>query len=68
MRIQNFLPVVVIDTTPPPWCHLGTFPLDSLPFYDQVARQAMKLNIASCQFSYPFHFGAHRIFGPGSSP
>ena len=60
--------MATVDTTPPPWCHLGTLPLDSLPLDDQAAGQALKLNTASCQFSYPFHFEAHRIFGPRSSP
>ena len=60
--------MVVVDTAPPPWCHLGTLPLNSLPLDDQAVGQALKLNTASCQFSYPFHFEAHRIFGPGSSP
>ena len=38
------------------------------PLDDQAAGDALKLNTASCQFSYPFHFEAHRSFGPGSSP
>ena len=68
MRIQNFLPVAAEDTAPPPWCHLGPFPLDSLPLDDEAAGQALKLNIASCQFYYSFQFEAHRISGLGSSP
>ena len=68
LRNQNFLPVAAIDTAPPPWFHLGTFPIDSLPLDDQAAGQDLKLNNASCQFSYPFHFEAHRIFSPRSSP
>ena len=60
--------MAAVDTDPPPWCYLGTLPLDSLPFDDQAAGQALKLNTTSCQFSYPFHFEAHRIFGPGRSP
>ena len=55
--------MAAVDTAPPPWCSLGTLPID-----DQAAGQALKLNTASCQFSYPFHFEAHRSFGPGSSP
>ena len=71
LRIQNFLPgllVATVDMAPPPWCRLGTLPLYSLPLDDQAAGQALKLNTASYQFSYQFHFEAHRIFGPGSSP
>ena len=59
-RIQNFLPsllVATVDTTPPPWCHFGTLPLDSLPLDDQATGQALKLNTVSCQFSYPFQLG-----------
>ena len=60
--------MAVVDMAPPPWCRLGPLPLDSLPLDDQATGQALKLNIASCQFSYPFHFEAHRIFGPWTSP
>ena len=60
--------MAVVDTAPPPWCHLGTIPLDSFPLDDQAAGQALKLNTASCKFFYPFHFEAHLIFSPRSSP
>ena len=67
--------IVVIDTVPLPWCHLGTLPLD-----EHVADwQALKLSTAGCQIadqfhfigcqiSDPFHFEAHLIFGSESSP
>ena len=45
-----------------------TLPPDSPPFVEHVARQALKLMSASCQFYDQFHFEAHLIFGPRSSP
>ena len=45
-----------------------TLPLDSPPLYEPVARQALKLMFASCQFYDQFHFEAHLISGLGSSP
>ena len=61
---HQYLRVPIIgaaDTTPPPWCHLGTLPLDSLPLDDQDAGQALKLNTASCQVYAPFHFEVHQF-------
>ena len=55
--------IVAADTAPPPWCHLGTLPLD-----DHAARQALKLNTASCQIYAPFHFEVHQFFCSESSP
>ena len=40
--------IVAADTAPPPWCHLGTLSLDSLPLDDHAIGQALKLNTASC--------------------
>ena len=39
LRIQNFLPgllMAAVDTAPPPCCHLGTLPLDSLSLAEQA--------------------------------
>ena len=71
--------IVVVNTAPPPWCHLGTLPLDSLPLDEHVDCQALKLisvgyqisdqfHFVGCQIFDPFHFEVHLIFGPGSSP
>ena len=71
--------IVVVDTAPPPWCHLDTLHLDSLPLDEHVDWQALKLifagcqisyqfNFAGCQFFYQFHFKAHLLFGSASSP
>ena len=68
-----------VDTAPPPWCHLGTLPLDSLPLDEHVDWQALKListgcqifdqfHFAGCQIFYQFHFEAHLLFGSKSSP
>ena len=57
--------MAIVDTAPPPWCHLGTLLLESLPPFDQVAGHALKLNIASCQIADPFHFETHLIFVQG---
>ena len=81
-RIQNFLLgllIAAVDTAPPPWCHLGTLPLDFLPLDEHVAGQALKLisvgcqiydqfHFAGCQIFDQLHFEAHLIFGPKSSP
>ena len=53
--------IVAADTAPPPWCHLGTLPLDSLHLDDHAAGQALKLNTASCQIYAPFHFEVHQF-------
>ena len=74
------IPIIdVVDTTPPPWCHLGTLPLDSLPPDEHVDWQALKLISTSCQISDKFHFAgcqnfdqfhfeAYLLFGSKSSP
>ena len=41
---------------------------NSPPFDEHVAGQALKLMFASCQFCDQFHFEAHLISAPGSSP
>ena len=71
MRIQNFLLsllVAAVDTAPPPWCHSGTPPLEFLPLDEHFAGQALKLMFAGCQIYDQFHFAAHLIFDPESSP
>ena len=71
LRIQNFLPgllVAAVDTAPPPWCHLGTLPLDSLSLDEHVDRQALKLISAGCQISTPFHFEVHQFSCPQCFP
>ena len=71
--------IAAADTAPPPWCQLGTLPLDSLPLDEHVDWQALKLISAGCQISYQFHFTgcqifdqfhfeAHLLFGSESSP
>ena len=45
-----------------------TFPPYSHPLDEHVAGQALKLMSAGCQFYDQFHFEAHLISGPGSSP
>ena len=35
--------MAAIDIAPPPWCHLGTLPLDSLPLDEPIDWQALKL-------------------------
>ena len=40
----------------------------SPPLDEHVAGQALKLMSASCQFYDEFHYEAHLISGPGSSP
>ena len=65
LRIQM---TPAVDTAPPPWCQSSTLPLYSLPLDDHAAGQALKLNTASCQFYDQFHFEAHLISSPGSSP
>ena len=75
----RILIIVVVDTAPPPWCHLGTLPLDSFPLDEHVDWQALKFISASfqiydqfhftgCQIFYQFHFEAHLLFGLESSP
>ena len=46
----------------------STLSPDSPPLDEQAAEQALKWSNAGYQFSYPFHFEAHLIFGPWSSP
>ena len=75
LRIQI---IAAVDTAPPPWCNLGTLPLDSLPFDEHVDWQALKFifagqisdqfHFAGCQIFDQFHFEAHLLFGPESSP
>ena len=43
-------------------------PPDSPPLDEHVARQALKLMSAGCQVYDQFHFKAHLISCPGSSP
>ena len=74
------IPIIAyVDTTPLPWCHLGTLPLDSLSLDEHVNRQALKFIFAGCkisdqfqfvgyQISAPFHFEAHLLFGSESTP
>ena len=45
-----------------------TLPPDSPPLDEHVAGQALKLMSTGCQFYDQFHFEAHLIYGPGSSP
>ena len=45
-----------------------TLPPYSPPLDEHVAGQALKLMSASCQFYDQFHFKAHLIYGPRSSP
>ena len=60
---------VVVDTATPPWCHLGTLPLDFLPLDEHVADwQALKLSNVSCQISDQFRSRTHPIPSSGSSP
>ena len=71
--------MAAVDIAPPPWCHLGTLHLDSLPLDEPVDWQAFKLISAGCQIFYQFHFSgcqifdqfhfeAHLLFGLESSP
>ena len=60
--------MAAVDTAPPPWCHLGTLPLDTPSLFYQAVGQALKLNIVGCQIANPFHFETHLIFVPGGSP
>ena len=46
-----------VDTAPPPWCNLGTLPLD-----EPVDWQALKLISAGCQIYDQFHFAGCQIF------
>ena len=49
--------IAIVDTAPPPWCHLGTLPLG-----EHVDWKALKLIYAGCQISYQFYFACCQVF------